>query len=476
MAFKYKYHEDGVAPQFMGEQVSIYDKYAVSCGQATGSMKIYERGDDGDWTNSVSYNFSPDVGISAEVFKGVVLAASSIVSTAAMFFSEDNFAIGGAQGLSPSDSPSGFGKSASMSDSYIAIGAPETGPNNEGAVYIYEKSGDEWATMTETQIITADDAGHNDFFGTSVAIDEDFLIIGASGSDSNRGAVYIFVRDEETGDWEQFQKVVASDGVAGDGFGGKVSLSNDYFAVGAEYVDLSETEINVGAVYIFNYSTIWNELKKITGVGESGLIANNFGHSVDLNGDYLIVGSPNAQNGGVVDTFYKKRNWGHLIKLDSALTSTGDKFGESVGVYYPYCIIGASDYSTNLGRVYFYEDPPVRLRLAQEFEADFQPSKASVYLKRSGINGSTSWSLQNDRATIIDASNFSTITDANSSSEIVDLTGNTISQWKMNDDAATQVVINEFGTNGTYNIVDTSARAATGKINGALNFELQQVK
>lgn len=409
MAFKYKQHENGIASQKIGEKIAIYDKYAAASGINNGDVTIYERGDDGDWIELTTIAKAANFGSSLDLYRGVAAAGDTTTEIVYISSSSDNFSSD--INLIPTSSADGFGSSVSISDNYIAVGAPER-DSNRGGVYIYVKNGDNWTSMTEYSLVVPDDAAISHLFGTSVAINENFLIVGAKGDNSSRGAVYVFARNVDTGVWNQSQKIIASDGAAGDEFGGQVSLSGDYFAVGVEFADLSDTEVNVGAVYIFNYSVSWNELKKITGVGESGLIANNFGHSLDLQGDYLMVGSPSAQNRGVADIFYKKRNWGHLKKIDDTLTSISDSFGGSVGIYYPYSVIGAFGFTdgSDEGRVYFYEDPPVRLRLSQEFEADFAPSKASVYLKRSGSNDSESWTLSSSSATIIDSSNFSTIT------------------------------------------------------------------
>ncbi len=76
------------------------------------------------------------------------------------------------------------------------------------------------------------------------------------------------------------------------------------------------------------------------------------------------------------------------------------------------------------------EDFSVKLRLAQEFSVDgeFLPSKATVYLKRNGSNFADYWPIYNTRKNVIDATNFSTITDAENivyfSDEIEDFTGN----------------------------------------------------
>lgn len=435
MAFKETQFEDGLANYKLGEHVAIYDRYFASSGLNDTEVVIYERGVGGVWEKirTLSGGASTEFGSSIDLYRGVLVVGSTEASaeTIQIYNSSNTFSSTPEATLIPSDYGIAFsyGSSVSVFDGYIAVGVPER-DSNKGAVYLYEKSGNSWQDTTEDYILLPEDASVNQFFGTSVAVNDNFLIIGAKGDNLSRGAVYVFERDDETGVWEQKQKVVASDGVSGDEFGGQVSLSDDYFAVSAELADLSVESINVGAAYMFNYSDRWNELRKITGVGESGLIANNFGHSIDLQGDYLIVGSPNAQNSGVADIFYKKRNWGHLKKIDSTSTSVSDSFGESVGIHYPYSSIGAFGYTTGSdeGRVYIYEDPPVRLRLAQEFDAVFQPSKASVYLKRSGRNSNDSWALTSDRATIIDATNFSSISGTSNKvvfdDRIADFTGN----------------------------------------------------
>ncbi len=77
-----------------------------------------------------------------------------------------------------------------------------------------------------------------------------------------------------------------------------------------------------------------------------------------------------------------------------------------------------------------YEDFSVKLRLAQEFNVDseFVPSKATVYLKRNGKNAADYWTIYNDRANVIDATNFSNITEASNrvyfDDTINDSTGN----------------------------------------------------
>ena len=99
-----------------------------------------------------------------------------------------------------------------------------------------------------------------------------------------------------------------------------------------------------------------------------------------------------------------------MPKIIGSDSLAGDYFGTSVGISDRFIITGASGEGA-FGAAYFYEDSPVRLRLAQEFDvnAEYLPSKASIYLKRVGKNSSNYWSIYNTVKTVIDATNFSTI-------------------------------------------------------------------
>jgi len=410
--------------QKQGQHLSIYGKYIAVSGETGGDVNFYEKGVDGSWRLIKEWDLAPAVefGKAMDLYKDSFFSMG-VVGTKNMYLlqSDNNFDTSVTAFFKSDVDPVGFGDSVSVSDSYLAVGAPEYGSSNQGAVYIYDKIGSRWSDQasytSQDQRISPTLLSSNDYFGSSVAVDENFLIIGAKGDSDYKGAIYVYERDVDTSIWEESYKIFASDGAAGDRFGSVMSLSGDYLAVGAEYADLSDSEINAGAVYIFKYSESsdrWYEIKKITGVNETDLSGNHFGHSLDLNGDYLVVGSPDARSTGVADVFYKKRDWSHLKKLIGSDSSSDDQFGESVGIYYPYIAVGASEYTegNNKGKMYIFQDPPVRLRVAQEFDVDgaFLPSKASVYLKRSGKNTLNYFPLYSDRENIIDATNFSTIT------------------------------------------------------------------
>jgi len=315
--------------------------------------------------------------------------------------------------FSPTVETSSYGSSTSMSENYIVVG-DQGDDSNTGSIYIYEKSGtDSWTAYSGNPLV-ASDGVDNDYFGSAVAIDGDeSIIVGARGDSQGRGAAYVFKKDANTDLWEQSQKLVASDGLPNDRFGESLSASEGHFVVGASLKD-SDTEVNVGAAYVFKHSTVWYEVDKLSGVGETTYEGNHFGESVSIDRNNIIVGSPNARNEkGVADIFAKDRSWGHLRKLVASDPTAGDNFGTGVSISGRFSVVGSPDFesATTGGAAYVYENPQVVLRLAQEFEVNskFVPTKTSVHLKRVGKNVNNYWTLKNTEKTVIDATNFSTI-------------------------------------------------------------------
>ncbi len=302
-----------------------------------------------------------------------------------------------------------FGDAVAISDDYILIGAQGADSNAGDACLYIKGTGATWTAYSGNPITPTLRAAE-DFFGCAVAISGDTLIIGAEGDNNKTGAIYIFEKNDVTNLWEESQKLLVSDGYYNDQFGEAIAASGDYFVAGASLSESVVGEVNSGAAYIYKYGTSWYEVDKLVGTDESSYSGNHFGESVDINGDYIIIGSPVARGTGVADIFYKKRSWGHLVKVTGSDSAVDDLFGTSVAISGRHVLVGAPSESTN-GAIYFSEDPPVRLRLAQEFDVNglYLPSKASVYLKRIGKNSSDYWPVYNTVGTVIDSTNFSTI-------------------------------------------------------------------
>ena len=128
------------------------------------------------------------------------------------------------------------------------VGATE---EHTGAVYVYgpetESSGALWK---ETQKLTADDGKSGDEFGGSVAATEMAIMIGAQYAvvnGSSRGASYVFTRVQESEtsvSWTEHQKILAKDGASGDSFGASVALRDEWAVVGSPLDDITVDDPN----------------------------------------------------------------------------------------------------------------------------------------------------------------------------------------------------------------------------------------
>ena len=102
---------------------------------------------------------------------------------------------------------------------------------------MFTEPGSGWANMTQTAKLTASDGAAGDYFGYSVSISGNTVVVGASatvGTNSYQGAAYVFT--EPGSGWAnmtQTAKLTASDGAAGDDFGNSVSISGNTVVVGA---------------------------------------------------------------------------------------------------------------------------------------------------------------------------------------------------------------------------------------------------
>jgi len=129
-----------------------------------------------------------------------------------------------------------FPSSVAISGDTIVAGASRAdtlGKTDAGAAYVYVRSNGQWSELCGC--LTADDADVEDYFGYSVAISDDTIVVGATGEGTTPvtsfGAAYVFVRS--SGQWDQQKKLTASDKAKGDEFGYSVAISGDTAVVGA---------------------------------------------------------------------------------------------------------------------------------------------------------------------------------------------------------------------------------------------------
>lgn len=225
-----------------------------------------------------------------------------------------------------------------------------------GLAMTYRLAIERGGTVVEQAVYgKASNTGRDDLFGRSLALLGDTLVVGAPGEDSsgigvngnqsddgaaNSGAVYIFQRDGSA--WAQQAYIKASNAQPGDSFGTSVALSGDILAVSALRAG------GVGAVYVFQQTSgSWVEQAILFGSNVEP--EDNFGESIALSGNTLVVGAPledsgaiglngNQQDNGTPDSgavyvFGRTATfWLQEAYIKASNTDSGDLFGFAVAL------------------------------------------------------------------------------------------------------------------------------------------------
>ena len=198
-----------------------------------------------------------------------------------------------------------FGMSLAIDGSYALVGAPgvDATGDNRGAAYLFLQSQGAEPGWGQVKKFVPDDPADDDMFGISVDISGDYAVVGAGGEDgagTDRGAVYVFYRDQGGADnWGQVKKIAAADGEDDDGFGFAVALDGDTLIVGADGADGSG--VDQGAAYIFyrdrGGAGNWGQVAKL--FSNQPADTNQFGFAVAVGGGVAVVGSPGEDGDGI---------------------------------------------------------------------------------------------------------------------------------------------------------------------------------
>jgi hypothetical protein len=158
-------------------------------------------------------------------------------------------------------------------------------------VCIFKRGDTDWSQQT------LQSSWHHAFV-SSLAITNEYAVVGASediNDGTSTGAVYVFERGE--GGWMAHEKLTALDGCGDDQFGYSVSIDEDCLVVGAPKDDVDYAGINSGSAYIFKrQEASWTLQAKLTAL--DGAYNDYFGHSVSIDGDYVIIGAPENDSKG----------------------------------------------------------------------------------------------------------------------------------------------------------------------------------
>lgn len=296
--------------------------------------------------------------------------------------------------LTASDGSAGdaFG-SVAAAPGWLAVGARSDDDlgTDSGSVYLYQGGGDSW---NQVQKLLAADGGSGDAFGSQVAMSGNLLVVAAPQDNSDAGSAYVF--RNEGGFWSQAQKLVATDGVAGDRFGTSIDVRGNEIVIGAY------NHQSLGAAYVFrdtggNFSQVSKLQSDISLFGFSVAIAGDtiavggfegvalyraegsswslenllvnpdgtgsiFGIAVALSGGQLAVGAwlddQVASNAGAVHLYDGSAGpWTHIAKLTAFDGSTNDYFGGQLAFNNDRLLVGVpadGAAGSNAGAAYMF--------------------------------------------------------------------------------------------------------------------------
>ncbi len=259
-----------------------------------------------------------------------------------------------------------FGISVAITEDTVVVGAPGD-DSGKGSTYVFVKPGGGWITATQTAKLTASDGAADDILGFPVAIVGDTVVVGAYLDDDNgssSGSVYVFVKPG--GGWitaTQTAKLTASDGAEFDFFGFSVAIAEDTVVVGAYFDDSSK-----GSAYVFvkpggGWLTA-TQTAKLTAA--DGAALDGFGYSVAIVGDTVVVGAyeddDKGTNSGSAYVFVKPGGgWvtaTQMVKLTAADGAADDNFGLSVAIAGNTVVVGARGDDSYSGSAYIFGPVP----------------------------------------------------------------------------------------------------------------------
>lgn len=265
----------------------------------------------------------------------------------------------------------------------MVVGAYDGANNNAGPgrAFVFQRTGAIWEQIAE---LAHTPSQNNDWFGVSVAIDGDTIVVGAGRYASNAGAAFVYTRPNATStNWTQLQYLPAP---ASSTFGFSVSIQGDWIAVGARFDDHGGDSGNDhGAVYLYRrtgpVSAPW--VQTTTVKADVTPVNHYFGEGVDLDNNVLAV---RAFAGSSTNAIYSYRNtsgntWVPLtpvaitlgggdassvanydlpIALRGNLLVTGayltDNNGVDAGVAYLYQLNPTNSYQWDLVQTLFADD------------------------------------------------------------------------------------------------------------------------
>lgn len=239
-----------------------------------------------------------------------------------------------------------FGQAVEVSGTTVVVGASGHA-RLAGRAYVFARTAAGWKQTTE---LKGPDNVAGDYFGYSVAISGTTIVVGAAAHADQTGMACVFTKTA-TG-WEQAAELDGSDTGAGGGwFGESVAISGSSIIVGAD----NQTS-GAGRAYVFTKTAAgWRQAAKLK--GSDTVAGDQFGGSVTISGPTAVVGAIGHANfAGRAYVFARSSiGWEQVAELKGSDTSPGgDWFGASVAFAFSTVLVGAPLHAMQAGRAYMF--------------------------------------------------------------------------------------------------------------------------
>lgn len=237
-----------------------------------------------------------------------------------------------------------LGWSVGISGSTVATGSEYT-----NAAYVFSEPAGGWtSTSLYAAKLTSSDTVNNDYFGFSISLEEKTIAIGSPYATFNggpgTGAVYVY--NEPSSGWTTTQtynaKLTPSDGILEGYFGCSVSVAANTVLVGAS-LETVNSKRDVGAAYVFvNPVGQTFETAKLT--SSSAKASSLFGNAVAISpqGDKAVIGGPGITSGSAYEYLKPASGWKTTSTSHATLTKSPatQSFGTSAALIESFAVVG----------------------------------------------------------------------------------------------------------------------------------------
>lgn len=258
----------------------------------------------------------------------------------------------------------GFGNSLAMSGGKVVVGIETADPGaaNSGSAVVFDLSSATPDVPLVTLINPAPAAGC--YFGTSVSISGDIVVIGAyrdSVVAGNGGAGHVYDLSG-TGPELPTHTLRKATSSSGDFFGTSVAVSGSKVLVGASHDDMGDDE--AGSSFLFDLSSGTPTAPVATFSNPVEESPDRFGEAVAISGDWVAIGSPDSDGGSsgsgnvIIHDLASSDPDQAVLALANPDPAAGDGFGGSVAISGSRVAVGASGDDTGAvdgGMVYVYD-------------------------------------------------------------------------------------------------------------------------